>query len=169
MIVFVFAAVTLRLAFLVVSINNERSLRARGAVEFGAATSRLLAAAHITYYIFAAGEGLLQTASSTSVSLAGMLLYGFAMVMLAIVVRTLGSLWTVKLLVLPQHPLVRTGLYRWIRHPNYLLNIIPELVGFTLALQAFQTLLIGLPIYLIILTFRILQEERAMRQVSFRS
>lgn len=169
MIVFVFLAIALRLAFLMVSVRNEKSLRARGAVEFGASTTRLLAVAHVAYYIIAAAEGLTEPASFTSLSLAGIFLYGFAMVMLLLVVSTLGSLWTVKLLVLPQHPLVRTGLYRWIRHPNYLLNILPELIGYGLVLQAFNTLLIGLPVYLIILALRIQQEDKAMKTASFLS
>ena len=49
------------------------------------------------------------------------------------------------------------------RHPNYFLNILPELVGFALVLHAYYTLIIGLPFYLIPLIIRIRQEESAMR------
>ncbi|OBG59921.1 MULTISPECIES: isoprenylcysteine carboxyl methyltransferase family protein [unclassified Mycobacterium] len=34
-------------------------------------------------------------------------------------VRILGKRWNPRLIVLPGAPLVRDGLYRWVRHPNY--------------------------------------------------
>lgn len=56
-----------------------------------------------------------------------------------------------------------TPLFRFVRHPNYYLNIIPELIGFALTLHAFWTLAIGLPLYLVPLVIRIRQEEGTMR------
>jgi len=53
-------------------------------------------------------------------------------------------------------------LFRWVRHPNYFVSIIPELVGFALALNAYWTLVVGLPLYCIPLFIRIRQEEAAM-------
>ena len=35
------------------------------------------------------------------------------------VIATLGRRWTTRILVLPRLPLVRTGPYRFMRHPNY--------------------------------------------------
>ena len=75
---------------------------------------------------------------------------------------SLGPLWTVKIIINHRHPLVRTGLFRWVRHPNYFVSIIPELVGFALALNAYWTLVVGLPLYCIPLFIRIRQEEAAM-------
>src|SRR5437870_13907816 len=34
-----------------------------------------------------------------------------------------------KLLIASDHTLNQSGLFRWVRHPNYFLNILPELVG----------------------------------------
>ena len=53
-------------------------------------------------------------------------------------------------------------LFKTFRHPNYFLNIIPELIGIALLCQAWYVLLIGLPIYLLVLFKRIRQEEQAM-------
>ncbi|MDL2403644.1 isoprenylcysteine carboxylmethyltransferase family protein [Rhizobium mayense] len=47
-------------------------------------------------------------------------------------------------------------------HPNYYPNILPELMGFGLALAAYFTPVIGLAIYAIPLSIRILQKERVM-------
>jgi isoprenylcysteine carboxyl methyltransferase (ICMT) family protein YpbQ len=50
-----------------------------------------------------------------------------------------------------------------VRHPNYFLNVLPELIGFALALNAVTTLLVGIPLYLVPLIIRIRQEEQVMR------
>lgn len=84
--------------------------------------------------------------------------------MLLVVSHLLGRLWTVKLMIARDHVLVTHPLFRWVRHPNYFLNILPELVGFALALHAWFTLVIGLAIYAVPLGIRIRQEERAMRE-----
>jgi len=68
----------------------------------------------------------------------------------------------VKLLIARDHELVTHPLFRRVRHPNYFLNILPELVGFALALHAWWTLVIGLILYAVPLTIRIRQEETAM-------
>ena len=77
-------------------------------------------------------------------------------------VRSLGRFWTVKLLIARDHRLVSNPLFRWVRHPNYFLNILPELASFAVALDAYVTLIIGLPLYLMPLMIRIRQEEAAM-------
>lgn len=163
MIWFVLLAILLRVATLVVSIRNERRLKADGAVEFGAANSTALALAHTLFYVSAATEGLWRAAPLDAVSQAGFVLYGFGMAMLLVVMGLLGRLWTVKLIIAPDHRLATHPLFRLVRHPNYYLNILPELTGFALALHAFGTMLVGLPVYLIPLAIRIRQEDRVMR------
>ena len=55
-------------------------------------------------------------------------------------------------------------LFRWVRHPNYFLNIIPELCGLALIMGAWIVLVLGLPCYLLVLRERIRQEEAVMQQ-----
>ena len=164
LVAFAILAVVFRLATLFVSIRNERRLKAQGAVEIGATNSLALALAHTAYYLAAIVES---TRSGGFVldatTVAGLAIYLFGAVMLIVVIRSLGRLWTVKLLIASDHVLVTNRLFRWVRHPNYYLNILPELIGFALALHAYGTLLIGLTLYLIPLIIRIRQEEAAMR------
>lgn len=163
LVLFVVAAVLVRIAMLLVSIRHERALKANGAVEIGARNSAALALAHIVFYLAAIGEGLARGTSPDRVSCLGIGLYLFGIAMLFLVVRLLGRFWTVKLILARDHALVTHPLFRRVRHPNYVLNIVPELVGFALSLHAFGTLVVGLAIYLVPLTIRIRQEERAMR------
>lgn len=166
MIAFIALAVLLRIASLAVSIRNERRLKAGGGREYGAANSAVLALMHVLFYVAAIAEWSLSDKEPYRPGQAlGMALYVFGAVMLVLVIRALGRLWTVKIILAPDHRLVVSGPFRWVRHPNYLLNILPELIGLALALQAHLTLLVGLPAYLVPLYVRIRQEERAMREV----
>jgi len=58
----------------------------------------------------------------------------------------------------------QSALFRWVRHPNYFLNIIPELCGLALIMGAWIVLVLGLPCYLLVLRVRIKQEEAVMQQ-----
>jgi isoprenylcysteine carboxyl methyltransferase (ICMT) family protein YpbQ len=164
LIVFVLLAVAFRIVTLAISIRNERRLKARGAVEAGAVNSAMLALAHIAFYVAAIGEGFSSGGHGfDAAAILGLAIYLFGAAMLIVVIRSLGRFWTVKLILAPDHELVANPLFRWVRHPNYFLNLLPELIGFALALHAFNTLWIGLPLYLVPLIIRIWQEENAMR------
>ena len=164
LIVFVFLAVIFRIVTLFISIRNERRLKAQGAVEVGLVNSAVLALAHIAFYVVAITEGFSSGGHSfDAIAIAGLAIYLVGVAMLVVVIRSLGRFWTVKLLIASDHELVTNPLFRWVRHPNYFLNILPELIGFALVLHAFNTLWIGLPLYLIPLIIRIRQEEAAMR------
>ncbi len=86
------------------------------------------------------------------------------MLFLAVVIRELRGVWTIKLLLAREHPLNRSWLFRTIRHPNYFLNIAPELIGLVLLCKAWVTAAIILPFYAVSLAVRIVQEERVMRE-----
>ncbi|NRE16447.1 isoprenylcysteine carboxylmethyltransferase family protein, partial [Enterococcus faecalis] len=53
-------------------------------------------------------------------------------------------------------------LFKHIKHPNYFLNIIPELIGVTLVFHAWYTLLILLMPYGICLYLRIREENQLL-------
>ena len=160
---FVLPAVLLRLGTLAVSRRNERRLKADGGVEVGRVNTLLLMVAHILYYAAAVAEGVWRAAPLDAVSYAGFVLYGFGIVMLLVVMRLLGRWWTVKLILARDHELVTHPLFRWVRHPNYYLNLLPEMTGLALALHAFGVLAVGLPCYAILLVIRIRQEDHAMK------
>ena len=157
-------ASVLRVGSVVVSRRHEKALKARGAREYGQGTSRLLALAHTVFYVGAFAEGLWRRTQPTLWTAGGVLLYGLAVLALLVVWRELKGLWTVKLLIASDHTLNQRALFRWVRHPNYFLNILPELVGLALIMGAWLVLVLGLPLYLLVLRARIVQEEQVMRQ-----
>jgi len=65
------------------------------------------------------------------------------------VITSLGRYWTTGIVTLPGVPLVRTGPFRWFRHPNYLLVIaeiavLPLAFGAVAIAAAFSALNLGL-------------------------
>ncbi|MGK6324761.1 isoprenylcysteine carboxylmethyltransferase family protein [Sphingomonas sp. DT-51] len=163
LLVFIVVAFAYRFWMLGVSIRNEKALKAAGAVEHGSANSRLLAGAHVLFYLAASAEGLVRSMPFDAVSAVGLALYLFGAVMLLVVSRLLGRFWTVKLIIARDHRLVVHPLFRRVRHPNYYLNILPELIGFAVTLHAFVALVVGLAVYLVPLVVRIREEEQVMK------
>lgn len=154
---------TLRLLSLAYSVRNEKRLQEQGAVQYGKFNSLLLTIAHIAFYFGALYEADITGVSFNNISVVGAGIMAFAYAMLFYVIYKLRDVWTLKIYIVPNHRIERSFLFRTVRHPNYFLNILPELFGVALLCNAWTTLCIGLPIYGIILFVRIRQEEAAMK------
>lgn len=153
----ILAAVTLqRIGELVVSRRNTRKLMACGAVEVAPGHYPLIVTVHAAWLISLWVFGRHQPVNV--VALAGYLvLQGFRVWVL----RTLGPRWTTRIIVLPQRPLVSTGPYRFLSHPNYAvvageIAVLPLVLGLPL-LAAFFTILNAA-----VLAIRIRAENRAI-------
>lgn len=163
LVIFFLMAALLRGGSVVISRHHENALKAQGAKEYGHKNSLLLALAHTLFYAGAGLEGLWRHTQLTRWTLIGGVLYGLSLLALLLVMRALGRFWTVKVLIASDHVLNQSALFRWVRHPNYFLNILPELVGLALLMGAWSVLVIGLPLYMLLLWRRIRQEEHVMR------
>lgn len=80
--------------------------------------------------------------------------------------RSLGRYWTTRLITLPNAPLVRTGPYRYLRHPNYIV-VIGEIAVLPLALGEPAVALIFSVLNAVLLTVRIRTEEQALAARQF--
>lgn len=164
LITFIFFFV-LRLISLSFSIRNEKRLLGKGAKQYGKFNSLLLTLAHIAYYFGALYEAYSKGVKFNSLSVVGVGIMVFAYGMLFYVIYKLRDVWTVKLYIVPNQRIERSFLFRSIRHPNYYLNIMPELIGVALLCNAWTTLCIGFPLYLCLLVIRIRQEEAVMKEL----
>lgn len=150
-----------------ISSHNEKKLKRMDAVEYGKPNSAWLIVAHFVYYFSCVYEGTERGAYFyDTISNIGLGLYVFSVVMLYYVIYALRHIWTVKLIIAPKehHTLNKSFLFRVVKHPNYYLNIIPELIGIALFFHAWITLVVGMSIYLIPLIKRIRQEDAIMKQ-----
>ncbi|MGO4386195.1 isoprenylcysteine carboxyl methyltransferase family protein [Microvirga sp. 2YAF29] len=107
--------------------RNTRRLKARGAVEVGARHYGLIVFVHAAWLL-----GLWMLVWDHP------LILGWAGVYVALqaariwILASLGDRWTTRIIVLPKAPLVRTGPYRFVSHPNYLL-VVAEIAVLPLA------------------------------------
>jgi isoprenylcysteine carboxyl methyltransferase (ICMT) family protein YpbQ len=162
LILFSLASIT-RLASLFKSATNEKKLKKANAVEYGSKNSKLLVFCHTVFYLSCLGEAVVLNRHIKNISFWGFGLFVFSMVMLWIVIFNLKGMWTVKLIISPVQQINKSFFFKYFRHPNYFLNIIPELISVALICQAWFTLAIGLPLYCIPLCIRIIQEEKLMK------
>jgi protein-S-isoprenylcysteine O-methyltransferase Ste14 len=96
-----------------------------------------------------------------ALGLAGMVLYGAAVVLRLTAIRALGRYWSLHIEIRQQHPLIQTGPYRWVRHPAYAAFVL-ETTGVPLAANAWWALLVALVVYVPLLCWRIRREETAL-------
>lgn len=128
------ALVTLqRLSELVLARRNTRRLLARGAYEASPGHYPLIVALHAAWLL-----GLWLLGRDRPVQLAWLAVFLALQAGRLWVLASLGGRWTTRIIVLPGAAPVRTGPYRWLRHPNYLV-VAGEILTLPLAL--------GLPVY----------------------
>ncbi len=156
----ILALVTLqRLGELWLSNRNTRRLLARGAHEVAPGHYPLIVAVHglwlAALWWLAPGRGI-----------RAFWLGIFVLLQLARVwvIATLGDRWTTRIITLPGAPLVRSGPYRFVSHPNYLV-VIGEIAALPLAFRLWEVALLFTLLNAAVLLIRIRQENRALASV----
>jgi methyltransferase len=144
-----------------ISRAHERALRARGAVEPRDDVYPIMQGAYPGAFVLMAVESLLRGAPPGGVFVAGALVFVAAKVLKYWAMRSLGPLWSFRVLVMAGAPLVTSGPYRVLRHPNYL-GVMGELLGAALMMGAPLSGALALAAFAWILRRRIAVEERAL-------
>jgi methyltransferase len=95
---------------------NTGRLRAKGAVEFGAAHYPLIVVLHALWLL-----GLWALGHDRPVNIFWLALFALLQVGRVWVIASLGARWTTRVIVLRGAARVARGPYRWLKHPNYLI------------------------------------------------
>lgn len=164
MLLFYLAVLASRAVALAISIRHERALRSRGAVEFGVPVSSGIVVAFLLLFFGSVTESILYPTNLDWISFMSIGIWCGSLATLVAVIRSLKGLWTMKILIVPDHVLVDTWLFRHMRHPNYYLNMIPEALAICLIGHSYITLFVALPVYLVLIGLRIREEERVMKR-----
>ena len=159
---FFIVIVVFRIRVLLISKRNEQELLESGSKEYGKIVSKLLAILHTLFYFCALFEGIYKKVQFDSIGLIGTLIIGLSFFILIRVIQILGKYWTVKLIFADKLTLNTNWLFKHVKHPNYFLNIIPELIGVSLVFHAWYTLLILLMPYGVCLYLRIREENQLL-------
>jgi methyltransferase len=151
-----------RLAELVVSRRHAAETLRRGGVESGQGHFPVMVALH---------TALLAGCLVEPIVLHRVFIPALAWPMLALVVAanamrgwcmiSLGSRWTARVIVIPGMPLVKTGPYRWLAHPNYV-AVVVEGAALPLVGSAWITACTFTALNAVLLTVRVRCETRAL-------
>lgn len=145
-----------RLAELALSQRNTKRLLARGAYEVAPEHYPVMVILHASWlavlWFFGPGP---------PIEIVPLILFVLLQLGRIWVIATLGERWTTRIIILPGAPLVTSGPYRWLNHPNYLVVIgefavLPLVFGLPMVAVVFSLLNAA------ILAVRIRAENRAL-------
>ena len=149
-----------RLGELVFARRNHRALMAQGAIEAGERHYVALVALHVGWLL--ALLGMIEPWTPVSMPLLAV----FVLLQCARVwvVLTLGSQWTTRVMVLPGAKRIRSGPYRYVNHPNYLI-VCGEFAVVPLMFGAWILAVFASVLNLLVLRERVRVENKALAEV----
>jgi len=147
---------------LLISRRNARSALAHGGIEVGKSHHRVMVAMHAAFIASCVVESLLDIHGDWPiVSIVALIATFAAQFLRYAAVVTLGERWTTRIIVQPDVVPVMRGLYRWIRHPNYVAVII-EMAALPLIRACWITAIVFSIANALMLRVRIPAEEQAL-------
>ena len=156
------AVLVMMLAELRRSRANERALRRRGAVEPPGDVYRAMAIVYPAMFVVMAAEGLLSGPAPDAALIGGFVTFTMAKLLKLWAISALGPRWSYRVLVLRDAPLVTSGPYAHLRHPNYI-AVFGEIAGFALMVGARISGIVSLLAFALLVRKRIAIEEKALR------
>jgi methyltransferase len=145
-----------RIAELFLSARNTERLRARGAVEFAPGHYPVMVALHAAWL-----TGLWIWARDLPANGVLITIYAALQLLRVWVIASLGDRWTTRIIVLPHVPLVRTGPYRFLNHPNYFV-VVAEIALLPLVFGLWEYAIVFSLANALLLLWRIRAEDRAL-------
>lgn len=145
--------------------KHERLMKAKGAVERGGAHYSWLVAMHGAFFLALIGETILRAnADGVPILFIPLSVFFIAQVLRMHVLRSLGVSWNTKIIILPEAEGVKTGAYRWLRHPNYIIVAL-EFMSLPLIFgDYFTAAIFSVFNALFLLLVRIPEEEKALAE-----
>ncbi|HXS07463.1 MAG TPA: isoprenylcysteine carboxylmethyltransferase family protein [Rhizomicrobium sp.] len=146
-----------RFGELVLANRNTQRLKKKGAVEIGASHYRFIVLLHMAWlmavlWLLPAPLVIHWVWIGVFVLLQGARVW---------VIATLGPYWTTRIISVPGAPLIRTGPYRFLRHPNYVI-VAGEILVLPLAFGEILVAVVFSLANAAMLYWRIREEETAL-------
>lgn len=161
---FVAALGVQRLFELRLSRSNEQMMRRRGGLEHTPETYRWIVTLHAAWFasmlleVFAGRRKFHPRLAMLALSL-----FAAGQALRLTAIRTLGWRWSTRVMTVPGEALVHRGIYRYIRHPNYL-GVALEILAAPLLHSAYVTSALFSVANVLLLRDRIRREEQALEE-----
>jgi methyltransferase len=148
----------------VLSSFNERQLRARGAIEPEGDVIDAMRFAYPGAFLAMGIEGAMSGPAPANVLMGGLALFGIAKALKIWAISSLGGRWSYRVLILPGAPLVTSGPYQFLSHPNYV-AVVGEIVSVALIVWAPFTGILSAIGFGYLMVARIRVEDRALGRI----
>jgi len=159
-ILFISFIILLRIAELILSRRNEIWLLQNGAIEYGQKHYPYIVALHVLFIVSLIIE--YSTTQTAPLNLFFLVLYLLFVLFKALVISSLGKFWNTKIYHIPDFPLMKNGVYKYIKHPNYLI-VIAEIAIIPLVFHLYYTAIAFTVLNAIILSIRIKEENKVLK------
>jgi methyltransferase len=149
-----------RLVELLWSARNERWLLRQGAIEYGRGHYPVIVALH-TCFILALPLEYYLKGGSEALHWPWLLVWLLLSVLKGIVIATLGYYWNTRIYRVPGSRPVNKGIYRYVRHPNYVIVVL-ELIVIPMCFHLYVTALVFSLLNALVLRVRVKEENKAL-------
>ena len=106
-----------RIIELIIANKNTKKLLNNGAVEYGSKHYPLFIIMHFSWLLSIA----IFTPANASINYYFLSFFAILQIGRVWIIVSLGKFWTTRIIRLHNVPLIKTGPYRWIKHPNYII------------------------------------------------
>lgn len=153
-----------RLTELTIAKRNEKQLLSEGAVEYGSDHYKFIVLLHVLFFISLVVEFILRGSHSELNTINYLFLVFFIILQVSRiwVLKTLGKYWNTKILRTHGIQLIRSGPYKYLKHPNYII-VVCEIFTIPMIFNLYYTAIIFTILNALILTVRIKVENEALK------
>ncbi|MTH52106.1 hypothetical protein GKZ89_01715 [Bacillus mangrovi] len=145
--------------------KNEKVSKGKGGIEYGKSHYPYMVSMHTAFLLALAAEALFVSEGLSPYWMILVPLIFLTQYVRYWAIRSLGSSWNTKIILLPEHDVTVIGPYRYFRHPNYAV-VAAEILLIPLLFQAYITAIVFTVLNAAMLTVRIRAEEKALKEHS---
>ncbi len=160
-IIFITVVIVQRICELILSKRNENHLISKGAVEYDKKGYKYIVLMHNLFFVSLVLEFIVLHRELSTFWEVLLIIFIFTQFLRYWAIFSFGKRWNTKILVLPNTKPIRSGLYKHLKHPNYMAVII-EIAVIPLLFSCYYTAIVFSILNLIVLQRRIRIEEEAL-------
>jgi methyltransferase len=157
-----------RLGELVISARHVPRVRALGGREYGVAHFPFIVAVHVLFPLLLITELAHHHVQPGPAWPLWLVVWVLAQALRYAAIHALGDRWNVRVWVVPGMAPVRSGPYRWLRHPNYV-AVVMEFIAAPMMFGAWRTAIVISLLNAAALTVRIRCENQALQRAAVES
>ncbi len=157
--------VTQRVLELGIARRNEQWILSQGAVEYGQEHYKYMVSLHVAFLASLLLEVIVYDKTLSAFWPAILTLFILTQALRIWAIQSLGRFWNTKVLILPDASIVKSGPYKFLRHPNYTIVVL-EIMLIPLMFNAYFTAIVFTLLNAWMLSVRIPLEERVLSDMT---